>query len=421
MNLKGKKLLLTGGSASADEIKAFADKHGIILAATGLGDDTKLKAIAAETYNVDTIDVEAMIDLCKKIGADGIFAGGNEPNIGAAIEVTEALGMPYYVNKEQFELNRNKNFFKATCKKYGLNVPKEFKLNLDFKQEDLNEIIYPVVVKPIDSCGGNGVAICETQAQLKEKFEIAVKASPSGRALVEEYVMGDEITAVYTLKDGVVSLSCLKDKYISHDHPFIASQADVLVTPSKFLPSFAENESVKIKNLLLDMGFKNGTMFFQGIAQKDRIVMFEMGCRMSGGMDYRNISKVNKINFLEMLLCHSLTGEMGGYDIALDNAFFPSICVSMNMWAHGGVVGKLEGLEEVSKLDGVTNAEYLYHVGDEIPEDGSLKQKFFRTYINAPTREEAAKIVDKVQSTVKVFDKDGNNMKYIPFDLTRML
>ena len=88
--LRGKRLLLIGGSNFAQEILAYTKKNGVRIIATGNRGNTPLKEIADERYDVNTTDVPKMIELAQRTHIDGIFAGGSEPNIFAAIQICEA-------------------------------------------------------------------------------------------------------------------------------------------------------------------------------------------------------------------------------------------------------------------------------------------------------------------------------------------
>ena len=51
--------------------------------------------------------------------------------------------------------------------------------------------------------------------ELEKAIPYALKYSQSKTAIVEEYIEGLEYVAIYTMKDGEISLSCLNEKYIN--------------------------------------------------------------------------------------------------------------------------------------------------------------------------------------------------------------
>lgn len=207
-DLRGKRLLVTGGSNIAKDIFAFTKPRGIQVIATG-NSHNPLMDQADECYSVNTQDVEALKTLCREAKIDGVFAGGNEPNIVTAIQVTQALGMPYYCTMEQWEQLMNKDRFKKLCRQFRVPVTPEYEISNE--QEALAaEITYPVVVKPVDSCGSNGVIYCENRDEMITSVREALGFSTNGRVIVEKYVLGDEINAVYTICHGQITILILK-------------------------------------------------------------------------------------------------------------------------------------------------------------------------------------------------------------------
>lgn len=66
-----------------------------------------------------------------------------------------------------------KDKFKETCRKHNVPVVEEFSVN------NLEEVVYPAVVKPVDSCSSKGVSICHDRKELDIAIEKALSFSPS--------------------------------------------------------------------------------------------------------------------------------------------------------------------------------------------------------------------------------------------------
>ena len=111
-NLKGKRLLILGGSLWKDAIKQFAVEHGIVLIATGNDQSAGIFEIADEKYGVNSTDAEAMKMLIKDKNIDGVYMGGAEVVIGEACQYLEELGMPCYCTYKQWNTLQNKKILK---------------------------------------------------------------------------------------------------------------------------------------------------------------------------------------------------------------------------------------------------------------------------------------------------------------------
>ena len=89
MELKGKILLLMGGSAYASSIKKYAKEKEFQIVAVGNVADAPYHKIADKSYVVSTQDVDAIIEIVQQEHCDGIFVGASEVNIPPAMKVAE--------------------------------------------------------------------------------------------------------------------------------------------------------------------------------------------------------------------------------------------------------------------------------------------------------------------------------------------
>lgn len=418
--LKGKRLLFLGAIRALCPVVKMAKEMGIYTIVIDYLPDSPAKKVADEAYLLSTTDVDAVVEFCREHRVDGIFTAFIDSMLPYAREICDRLGLPFYASREQIRMSLDKKFFKETCRQYGVPVPRDYTALIKENGMSGEGIDFPVIVKPVDSSGGRGIRVCHTAEELQAAYEYALSVSPGKNVLVEEYVVGDEVTATYTMKDGEVSLSCFKDKLLSRDHENITSQSDVMCCPSCHLPTYMEKVNSFVVSMLKGMHATDGTVFFQGIACRDRIVVFECGYRPNGAHDYRHISLANKINYMEMMLTHALTGKMDPYDLSLDNPDFKEYVMTYNLWGHGGVIGELSGLEEVRQMDCVAVAEYMHDVGDKIVDNNTLSQRMFRAVIKNESIDKIKQTIEQIQNAVEVKDQNGNNMLYIPFDTNRL-
>ncbi len=418
--LKGKKLLFLGAVRPLCEAVEIAKSMGIYTIVTDYLPDSPAKKYADKACMVSTTDVDAIVKLCKEEKVDGIFTAFIDSMLPYARKVCDIMGFPFYASEEQIRLSLDKAFFKQQCRKYDVPVPMDFTEAITENGIDASKVTFPVIVKPIDSSGGRGVKICYNEKELVDAYKYAMDVSPGKNVLVEEYVVGDEVTATYTMKNGEVSLSCFKDKLVSLDHEEITSQSDILICPSRHLKQFFEETNGKIINMLKGMNATDGSVFFQGIVSDKGIKFFELGYRANGACDYRHIASENGINYLKMMIAHAVTGQMVGYELSQDNPFFAKYVLTYNLWAHGGIIGNITGKEIVEKIGNVVMCEYTHAIGDEITDNHTLSQRVFRAVIKDNDIDRVKKTILEIQDTIKIENVNGNTMLYKPFNVERM-
>ena len=417
---KGKKLLIIGGETNIMNIVNQAKEMGVYTIVTERGSDfSKLpaKAIADEAWDIDYSDMDTLVVKCREEGVNGVFSGYSEGKVFYAAQLSQLLGTPFYVTPEQVDLTRNKRAFKELCVKHGVPVPTEY--CSDGKVENLirSDIKYPVIVKPADYGGRIGITVCWSEDDIEDALTLAEKNSVTHSVVVEEYLTGMELTAIYTIADGEISLSIINDKYLSKEGNKYAALCDVAITPSRFYKLYLDTVDIKIKNLLRDIDVRNGIAGFQFIATSEKIVAFEMGLRLNGGNDWKLLSACNGINHMKMLINYSLTGSMGD-SLAKDNPDLKEQMATYVMYAHGGEVGSVD-YRGIAVHEGILDVSPYVYVGKNIPDRGTTQQRVISFKIRTKNLEEMSNTIHFIQDHVHVDDVNGKSLMFQNFDTAR--
>ena len=420
-DVAGKKLLIIGSDAGNVHIIDQAKKMGIYTIAVDWEADhskcpAKLAADAA--WDMSYRDIDAIAERCLKEGVTGVIAGYAEYRVLCAARIAQKIGAPFYVTPAQMELTRNKRTFKELCRQHSVPVPFEYCSNGVITEEEKNKIKYPVIVKPSDYGGRIGISVCYNRDELEQAIEEAMKFSENKTIVVEEYIKGTELAAIYTLVDGQISLSLVNDKFLSQEGHLYDTLCEVALIPSRYLKNYIDTVDEKIKKLLKDIGMKDGIAFFQLIANEEKITAFEMGLRLNGGNDWKLLDAYNGINQCEMLIRHCLTGKMGG-DLSKDNPNINIYLCTFAMYTHAGVVGEID-YSRLAACKKIIDVHPYLSLGKTMEDHGTTQQKAFSIKIVAQNLNELANTIQFIQSSVVVKDVNGNNMLFRPFDVKRL-
>ena len=421
-SLSQKKLLVISSDANDIAFVKAAKDMGVYVVCCDKYSDWSIspaKLLADDAWNMDYTDTQAVARKCREEEIDGVIAGYSEERVMAACKISEAIGSPFYATEEQIGLTRNKRLFKKLCSQYGIMTPYEYCYSLPMTPREKAAIKYPVIVKPSDSGGRKGISIIEDESQLDMAVEAAAGLSRTGEVIVEDYLKGTELSAVYTFVDGHISLSCLNDKYISEEQGGTSRLCDVAITPSQYYDLYLETVDKGIKNLLRGIGARNGIANIQFIAACDGIKAFEMGYRVNGNDDFKVIRKYNGIDFMKMLISYSLTGSMGD-SLKKDNPVFRQYTCTLCMYLHGGTVGKVEYAPLIGK-EGIDDICLLKHVGSVVDENGTNGQKAMLVKVSAGTIPEIIDMIHFIQSNTVIEDTERRNMLLRPFDPNRLI
>ncbi len=420
---QGKKLLILGTSVASVDIVKYARSQGAYVYVIDYlsPEKSEAKRYADEHALISTVDIEAIYAYAKEKEINGIFCGVSEINLQTVRIIAERLGLPCYFSEQQWNILQDKKAFKKYCRKHSLCVPMEILLDEHDSCNVEDTISFPVIVKPVDCGAGIGIQICNNHDELKKYYSIAQDKSQTHRAIIEEYVIGDEFSAAYTIVDGEYYLSTMGDKYLNRSQEGYLPLPCAYVYPSKHLKEYIDRVNKNVIAMLKSLGLTNGTAFVQGIYRNGEFVLFEGGLRMGGTALYRFVYDINKINIMEMLVNYALTGSMHIYSPTLEN---PNMngkhCCLISLLNGGGIVGKIDGYEKSCDDPSVVDSELRYRVGDTVAKSGTLKQSHIRFFVIEDSLRELSNKIQLLTANISVQDIDGKNMLLEPFDANRL-
>lgn len=419
-DLSGKRLLVLGGTNNAPDIRSFANKYGVKIISAGLVFSDEIKAVADEIYTLDILNREDLCKLIEEKEIDGVFVGGNEDIISCAIDVCGKLGLPFYSSRQLWDTLMNKKMFKSACREYSVPTMEDYFVNEQDLEESAKTLNYPVVIKPVDCCGSNGISKCEKAEDFVKLYKYAKECSKTGEVTVEEFVDGSEVVVYYTFVDGKVSMSSMNDKYSRGTSDSFIPLSEIYAYPSKHLNLYINSADEHMRKMLLSLGIKNGIASIQGFYKDGQFKFFEMGYRLGGTAQYRYTEHINGINSFHMMMAYALTGKMEGGDQSLDTAAFKKPCCTLTLLSKGGTVAKIEGIEEARKMEGVLYIENRYKVGDTIKATRTVAQFHIRIFIVADNEEQMKEKINKLQTLIKAYDTNGESMLITKFDTNKL-
>jgi len=416
IEFSGKKLLVMGDSASSIEILQIAKELGASTIAVDYLEDSAFKRAADKSYNISTADIDALAEMARAEGVTGVLTGASEFNIDKAIDLCQRLGLPFYATREQWDLLSNKDTFKKLCRTFDVPVVDEYQDAPGLEKT----VRYPVIIKPVDGCGGAGISVCHNEEEFLHGRQVALDHSASKQLIIERFMTGDEVVLYYTLQDGYISLSAMCDRYTLKQNG-VAALPTVYYYPSKYLENFMRYDDANIRRMFESLGMKDGFLFIQAFVEDGRIRIYEMGYRIAGAQGHKPIAAVNGVNPLIMLVRHALGGGMSGWDLKTeDNPCFCKPACKLTPILKEGTIARIEGLDEIRSIPGVTDIMPVHKVGDRIEGIGTLKQLLNRIYFVADSKEDMIRKIDLIQSKLKVYDEQGNDMLMPGFDTKQL-
>lgn len=412
----GKKLLIMGANPETASLVLAARAAGIETHVADYNPLAYSKRVADVPVNIDASHVDELVDYARTNHIDGVMLGVAEALLPFYVDVCTALNLPCFTTRELSETMVSKERFKNVCREYNVPVVPEFDL------DHPDDIRYPIVVKPVDSCSSKGISVVFSQDELEEALAKARSFSASKKVLLEKYMTGEEVVIYYMIQNGNATLVGMCDRYTNKEQQGVAQLPTSYIFPSKYLARYAERTDSSVRQMLAAMGVENGALFLQAFVDDDgdgpEVRIYEPGFRLNGAQEHMILGELTGIDAKELLINYALTGEMAPYPVAAkaDPSLHGLWGCKLSPLVRCGHIEHLEGLEEALALSGVVSVNPSYLDGDEVEGLGTLKQIASRFFIVADSPSLLAERIDAVMDVFDVVDTQGQSMLLTPFD-----
>ena len=414
LDLQNKILLVIGGGAYYKHLQEYKELKGFKVIAVGKYEDDRAKGLVDVFHKVDRTDVEAIANVVREEGVDGLFVGSSEEYAQIAIDVCSRTGARFYATQEQWDIISNKRLFKQYALKSGFPVIPEFQVSNRSEELEIASLPYPVLIKPVDGSGGRGLNICYSASDFKKYYEEALDHSRCKDVIVEQLITGAvDVFVNYTIHEGEATLSYAYTKQV------VKSRAINYITlpifhfyPTKYLDLYYKVADKPAKEMIKNMGLRNGSMTLQGFYKDGKFMFYEAGFRLGGSQAYVLTEYENGANVLHYMINYALTGQMSDAQISeIENARFPYPACNYYVVLKAGIIDHIEGIDIVQGMPEVLNVTQLCYPGDEICETNEVGRAIYRLHVVGDTAEKLAETLVKISETLKIISTRGEEMQ----------
>jgi len=408
--LQGKKLLILAGAAVHCKVVEAAKAMGVYTIVTDYLENSPAKAIADESWMLNIMDVDAIVEKCRQEHVDGVLNFCIDPAQRPYWEICEKLGCYCYGTQEQFHIMTDKPSFKAFCLDNGLDVIPTY--SLKDVEDGLCE--YPVFIKPTDSRGSRGQAICETREAALHAIEEAQAESSDGGVVIEKFMQGkQDFSMTYFVCDGTPYLTRMCDRYVGRIEDGLNKQCVGCVAPSKYSDLYLEKVHNKVVGFIKALGIQNGPIFMQGFVDGDTIRFYDPGLRFPGGEYEKMLKDATGVDLMSAFVEFALTGRITlphgvEKDVYKLNGHYT---IQLPIAARPGTVKVIDGMDEVGRNPKVTAAFTRYAPGETVPATGDVRQRVCEVALVIDNTESVCDYVTWVQSKVTVLDQEDKDMR----------
>lgn len=353
-----KKILIIGASILQLPAIEKAKKNGYYTIVVDYNPNAVGVALADEFHAISTIDTEAIVELAKRLRPDGVMTLATDMPMRSVAAVGEELGLPCISSKTAILATDKGEMIKAF---EAANVEHPWYYIIE-QREELTQILplisYPCVIKPTDNAGNRGVCYIDNKESLIEQSEYSFQNSRSGHIIIEEYMVGDEVSVEIIVLDGCVHILAITDK-VTLGKPYFVEVGHS--QPSRHTPKEIEQIKDLATRAVLSLGINNSPAHVEIMLTQGGPKMVELGARMGGGCITTHLVPLS--TGIDMLQC--------SMDIAMGIKPDLTPCLSKgsalrHITGLSGVIHSIEGVEEALKTSQIKEVTMLKNIGDTV-------------------------------------------------------
>lgn len=410
--MKQKKMLFLGTPFGFEDAVTYAKELGVhtIVTDYATSEQNPKKRMADEAWQIDVKDIDSLEQRCRAEQVDALFTGANEFCLDVCRELAHRLGLPFYGDNAAYDVSRNKSVYKKLCMQYGLEVPKRYELDERMLPEQIAQIRFPVMVKPSDSGGQQGITVVRDASGLKAAYDYALSFSDNQDILVEDYIEGDDFFVGAYAHDGEIMLlnvgRNVSDSLINGRKNFsfiLTCDSDRELVKNELISKYAK--------LITDLGARDGHIAFQGMIKDHVVYNLECGYRLDGLYGWRSYELNYNFNYLKAMVNHALqiktpASVYEGFNKQGKNP----VLLSYAIWIVPGKVAKICGEEVLENRDDLSVAFKNFREGMVVPKRDNMRNLAYFVYICANSHEEMAEKVDQINGKLHIYDETGADM-----------
>ena len=388
-----KRIMILGASVGQLPIIKKVKELGYELAVVDFNPEAVGIPYADVFYNVSTTDIKAVVDAAKDYRPDGITTVQTDMPMRAIAAACKELCLVGITPDTAFRATDKEAMIKA-FKQGGVSSPWYNVFSIADRCETIDcKISYPCIVKPVDNSASRGVTLVSNKDELFKAIEYARKESGNGRIIIEEYMVGPEISVEIIMLNGNAHVIAVTDKLTTGAPHFVemghSEQSMIDVETIKQIEALAAKA-------MLAVGVMNGPGHVEMIVTQSGPQIVELGARLGG--DFITTDLVPLSTGVDML--------KAVIDIACGDQ--PDIVPKFNkgsairfVSSENGRVIEIEGIEEAKKLNGVIKVECLKCVGDVVPPLNSSLDRVGYVIAQAETTDKAVDICEKAMKKIR--------------------
>ena len=367
-------------------------------------DHPPAKPFCDEHIQESTLDHAKVLEIAKARHASLVISLCLDQPLVIASAVSEELGLPSLLSAHTARVVTDKGLMKQVMLENGLPTSRFMIASDDLRSMEV-DLNFPVVVKPVDGTGSQGVKKAKDIDQAEVYRKEAEALSKSGRAIIEEWCDGEELNVHCLVVNGHPHILLIAKKRISFKEAIDGNLFLGSVSCADLNTDQAALEEL-VANIARAFDIRNSPLLVQLFHKNGSFSIIEIAARIGGGMGQQLVELATGCDLIDA----SIDLLLGNKPTLNHQVGRELVYGSIILYATSGVFGKVTGLE-AAQQDGRIHSHYSYIAsGKRVPEGLSSKNRVGAVLISAASAKALDKIAIQVIDGIDILDQEGRSM-----------
>lgn len=400
-----KNALMLGGSIQQIPlIKKLKDRDYKILL-IDYYDQAPGKKYADKHLKISTLDMKLILNVIheRNINIDLVATMATDQPVLSASYIAEKLGIYYPLSYSDAIKVTNKSCMKRILKSNDIDTPNYHVLS-GFPDNSVF-LQFPIIVKPTDNQSQRGISVVNNKSELKKAINYAVNNSREEKCIIEDFVLGKEVTINAVVSQGKLSMLMITDrKHFSYKKVIGVCKAHEY--PSSINMTERDNLRKITKKIVNAFSLVNTPLYIQVIVQKDSAIsIIEFGCRIGGGFEAYLLPLTTGIDILDVYI-----DQLERKSISINRSNYYAFSSVDFIACKPAKISRIIIPTFLYKTNKLFHFFNLYNKGEIIGEfkNATSRAAAFTTASN--NREEYKRNRKIIRESIKIIDKNGNNL-----------
>lgn len=360
-------------------------------------------AIADMHIRESTLDLEKVLEIAQREKASLVISGCVDQANVTACYVAEKLGLPAPYSYETALRVTDKELMKAGMVKAG--VPTSAYHVVSTSDIDhFQASTYPLVVKPSDCNGSKGVQKVQDAIELKQALKEACHLSRTGKAIVEGFNEGKEISGYFIVFDGLSFPLYIKGKELPEINGETALRSFMTIGPEPVTETVKSKLVSAVNAISSEFCLNNTPLLIQANVTGDAVSVIEFAPRVGGGLAFREIIYLTKFDIVNAVVDSYFGCQLKA---PMKNEMDGKSCI-VHLYGKNGVYHSSVGLDEMVSR-GVIE-EYHFHKTPGMPmssDDLASRNRVLGVIVRGKDDAEIYSKIRVMVEKIKIINTDG--------------